>query len=156
QAGVLPRGHPRGPGGGERAPLRAAPERQRGRRHRPQPGTVRARQPGCGTTLETPPRRAHHPPHHLLREGGWAMSTKTTWTVDFKMPPVNGRMKTAEVILRTGDGTKVLDTNKADLMDPRERKRVANRIASIVGGAEDDVLTLVNSRWNEAYHGHEK
>jgi hypothetical protein len=75
------------------------------------------------------------------------------WNLSFDVP-ANGRVRKAVVEVRDDRGV-VLTTDKADMLDMRERARLAKRLAKRLKAEADDVESKLESGWNDAYGKHQ-
>jgi hypothetical protein len=75
------------------------------------------------------------------------------WEVDIKVP-VNGRVRTSEIVLRSG--ADILTTDRVDMMSEQDRKRFCRLVAAKVGEETDTVKQKVEERWHDLYRQHEQ
>src|SRR4051794_17655260 len=71
-----------------------------------------------------------------------------SWDVLFKVP-ANGHIKKADVELRS-DGN-LLFTDQANMLQEKERNRLARKISKRVGEEVEAVFAKVESQWNRIY-----
>src|SRR5262249_21160039 len=102
-------------------------------------------------------RTAVYPPWKASRtfnpawSGGGVLSMVATrkprFTLDIEAP-TNGKVGKATVVARDADG-KTVHTDRANLADDTERRRLVKRMAAKLDVKEDTLLRLVEDKWNE-------
>jgi hypothetical protein len=74
------------------------------------------------------------------------------WKVNFAVP-VNGRVRTSEVVVLRGQKT-VLHTDRVDMMSDQDRRRFCRVVADKVEETAEVVQQKVEQQWNKVMQGH--